>query len=215
MKKRVIAFIDGFNVYHSVAELGPDSNHLKWLDLNSLVRALIHPNQDELAGIEYFSAEAHWNPSDKKKRHSDYIAALELRGVNTHIGAFKSVRRTCKRCNKSYMAHEENGTDVAIAAAMVKFAHEDKFDKALLFSADSDLVPIIQSIKVSHPDKEIWIVTTPSRIRNAKELREKSSGYISIGPNNFKLNLLPAIVSGSDSAVFRPRHYDVPNDRTL
>jgi uncharacterized LabA/DUF88 family protein len=212
MKKRVVAFIDGFNVYHSVAELGQEFNHLKWLDLKSLVSALIHPNRDELAGIEYFSAEAHWNPADKMKRHSDYISALELNGVNTHIGAFKSVRRTCTKCRKSFKAFEENGTDVAIAAAMVKFAHENRFDKALLFSADSDLVPIIRSIRNSHPDKEIFIVTTKSRIRNAKELRETSNGLISIDEGNFRRNLFPQTIIVGGETVNRPAYYDPPVD---
>ncbi len=212
MKKRVVAFIDGFNVYHSVAELGPDKNHLKWLDLNSLVRALIHPTSDQLASIEYFSADAHWNPADKRKRHSDYIAALQSVGVNTYVGAFKSVRRTCTKCNKSFKAFEENGTDVALAAAMVKFAHENVFDKALLFSADSDLVPIIQSIRNSHPKKEIYVVTTKSRIRNAKELRQTSNGFISIDENNFVRNLFPKEIGFSGKAVTRPMIYDIPED---
>lgn len=208
LQKRVVAFIDGFNVYHSVNELGPRSNSLKWLNLYSLVSALIHPTKDTLASVEYFSAEAHWNTNEKRKRHTDYVAALEISGVSTHIGSFKSVKRKCKKCHKTYKTFEENGTDVAIAAAMIKFAHEDKFDKALLFSADSDLVPIIRSLRASHPEKEVFIVTTSSRIRNAKDLRKISNGFISIGAKNFERNLFGSEISNGTQSVLRPKYYD-------
>lgn len=211
MKKRVIAFVDGFNVYHSVAELGPELNHCKWLDLKSLVQALVHPNADELIEVQYFTSEAHWNPDDKRKRHSDYLAALRLTGVITTVGAFKKVRRKCNRCLKTYAAYEENGTDVAIAAQMVRFAHEDKFDKALLFSADSDLVPIVKNIKQSHPNIEIFLATTSSRIRNAKELRQSCDGYIQLDASNFEKNLLGATIDSESIRIVRPVTYQPPS----
>lgn len=210
MKKRVIAFVDGFNVYHSVVELGPELNHCKWLDLNSLVRALVHPNSDELIEVQYFTSDAHWNTEEKRKRHSDYLAALRLTGVTTTVGAFKKVRRKCNRCLKTFAAYEENGTDVAIAAQMVRFAHEDRFDKAFLFSADSDLVPIVKNIKQSHPHIEIYIVTTSSRIRNAKDLRQNCDGYIQLDSSNFEKNLLGATIESGSIRIVRPVAYQPP-----
>ena len=205
--KRVVAFIDGYNVYHSVAELGPKNNHLKWLNLWQLVSALVHPRNDKLVSVEYFSADAHWNSNEKRKRHTDYVAALKLTGVQTHIGAFKKVTKICAKCKKSYKSFEENGTDVAIASKMVQFAHQDIFDKALLFSADSDLVPIVSSIRATHPDKEIYIVTTSSRIRFAKDLRAKANGYIEIDETNFAKNLLGNRVEGRGGVILRPDDY--------
>lgn len=210
MKKRVVAFIDGFNVYHSVAELGETLNYLKWLDLNSLVLALMHPNKDSLASIEYFTSDAHWNPVEKRVRHEDYISALRSVGVNAHVGSFKSVKRKCSKCGAQYKAFEENGTDVAIAAKMIEFAHKDIFDKALLFSADSDLVPIIQSLKQNHPQKEVVLVTTKSRVRNAKNLRAETNGYISIDEENFKKNLLGPEVIYENRTIIRPEAYKPP-----
>ena len=211
--KRVVAFIDGYNVYHSVVELGHEANYLKWINLQSLVKALIHPTKDTLSSVEYFSADAHWNPNDKKKRHTDYILALEHVGVRTHIGAFKKVTKFCTKCEKSYKAFEENGTDVAIAAKMVQFAHENRFDKALLFSADSDLVPIVTSILESHPEKEIYIVTTSSRIRFAKKLRAVATGFIEIDKENFQKNLLDKEIVAEGKTVTRPAVYDPPPTR--
>jgi hypothetical protein len=57
---RVVALIDGSNLYHSIKEFDrdPDSgralgekHHLKWLNIDALVRALLHPTRDHLRGI--------------------------------------------------------------------------------------------------------------------------------------------------------------------
>lgn len=210
MKKRVVAFIDGFNVYHSVHELGASYNYLKWLNLNSLVRALIHPRDDELVAIEYFSADAHWNPVEKRRRQGDYLDALRSSGVTTHIGSFKQVKKKCSKCNRTYKTFEENGTDVAIASKMVEYAHKDFFDKALLFSADSDLAPVVANIRQSHPKIEIHIVTTSSRIRNAKHLRASANGYIQLGINNFEKNIFQETLSWGQKKILRPTEYDPP-----
>lgn len=206
-KKRVVAFIDGFNLYHSVHELGTEYRHLKWLNVYSLTKALIHPNRDELNEVLYFTSIAHWNEPEKRKRHDDYIAATQASGAVAIVGSFKKVNRKCSKCNKTYKAFEENGTDVAIAAKIVDYAARNLFDKALLFSADSDLTPVVSQVLAAHPDKEIYIVTTSSRIRNAKGLRGQSSGFISIDAENFAKNLLPESINCDDRVIEIPETY--------
>ena len=127
-----------------------------------------------------------------------------------NVGVFKKVKRKCSKCLKQYTAYEENGTDVAIASKMASYAAANLFDKALLFSADSDLVPVVRIILQDHEDKEVHIVTTTSRIRNAKELRSVSSGYISIDQSNFEKNLLPRRVFVNGSTIDMPLEYEHP-----
>jgi len=63
--KRVIALIDGFNVYHSLDE-NPEFHKYKWLNLRRLIELFIAKNE-QLIKVLYFSAYAYWEP-DKVKR---------------------------------------------------------------------------------------------------------------------------------------------------
>lgn len=59
---RVVFFVDGFNLYHSISEaakLLPDQQ-LKWLDLPNLCASYLHQigNGANLSGIHYFTAFA-------------------------------------------------------------------------------------------------------------------------------------------------------------
>ena len=66
--KRVMAFIDGYNFYHSVLEMiksGPAANRqeLKWVDLWKLMQAFVMPSKEIIVGVHYFSAYATWPES--------------------------------------------------------------------------------------------------------------------------------------------------------
>ena len=51
--------------------------------------------------------------------------------------------------------YEEKETDVSIAAALIEDAMQDRYDTALLISADSDLCPAIVTMKRLCPEKRI------------------------------------------------------------
>ena len=56
---RVVAYVDGFNLYHGLkAEYG---RQYLWLDLQALVRGLLRPGQ-ELLEVQYFTARVRGNP---------------------------------------------------------------------------------------------------------------------------------------------------------
>ena len=72
-KERVVAYIDGFNLYFGIREAGFDK--CRWLNVKKLVESLLQPNQ-ELLQVKYFTSRVSNNP-DKQKRQSTYIDALE------------------------------------------------------------------------------------------------------------------------------------------
>ena len=51
--RRVIAYIDGFNLYYGLKSKG--WNSLLWIDLNRLIQRLLKNNQ-ELVEIKYFTS---------------------------------------------------------------------------------------------------------------------------------------------------------------
>lgn len=157
--KRVITYIDGFNLYHAVDDLKDQS--LKWLDLWALSESLLRQNET-LKAVNYFSAFATWLPAPYA-RHRTYVAALQARGVTTIMGKFKQKPRSCRACGAKWMGHEEKETDVHIAVRLVADALLNDFERAIVISADSDLAPALRVVRQHQPSKELFVAAPPGR----------------------------------------------------
>lgn len=163
---RVIAFVDGFNVYHSLDGV---CDEYKWLNYSALANAFIAKSKERLRKIYYFSALAKWNP-DKVSRHQNYIRALEFSGVDIVLGKFKKVTKRCRAlCKREYSTFEEKETDVNIAIYLLKLAMLDEYDKAIIFSCDSDLVPAVKAVRQVAPQKHIQVIISYNR--SAEDLK--------------------------------------------
>src|SRR5437870_225149 len=134
--KRVIAYIDGFNMYYGLKSKG--WNRYFWLDVQALSKNLLKPDQT-LTHTKYFTARI-GQPPEKIKRQNTYIEAIQsCRDVSLYLGHYLSSPRECPICGETYDASQEKMTDVNIAVELMKDAFQDEFDTALLISADSDL----------------------------------------------------------------------------
>lgn len=151
---RVICLIDGFNLYHVLHSCHPA--HCKWCNYYSLVKNYILP-KDTLEDVYYFTALAKWNKS-KEARHRVFIKAQEHFGVKVVLGNFKEKHLTCRKCHQKYLSHEEKETDINIASELLCLAYEDKYDKAIIVSGDSDYVSVIKKVKAKFPAKKIGVV---------------------------------------------------------
>lgn len=174
---KAIFFIDGFNLYHSL--INPAFPHLikfKWLDIAKLCKLFL-PKNDFLEGIYYFTSLTQWN-YNKKQRHISYIRALEFYGIKVVYGKFKSVEKFCPNCKMPYKTYEEKQTDVNIAISLMRFAKEDKFDRAIILTGDSDQVPTIKILKELYPKKIIEVIIPFGR--DAKELKSVADRYFKI-----------------------------------
>lgn len=181
-KKRILVLIDGFNLYHSIAdnEEHPELKKYKWLNLRKLVESFMVQKREEITKIVYFSAYAYWNPK-KVLRHQTYVSALRTVNVEPVISPFKLVEKECRICKKKYKTHEEKQTDVQIAINLFQEGIKDSYDKAIIVSGDSDLIPAIKAVKSKFPLKEIQILFPPHRrmlelvtvCDNSARIREK------------------------------------------
>lgn len=136
--KKVIAYIDGFNLYYGLKESGLKKYY--WLNVYSLCEKLL--NEDStLTKVKYFTATVS-RPKDKKERHTTYIQALEtISNVEIIKGKYRADEHPCE-CGKIVYIVKEKMTDSNIAVNMLIDAYQDNYDTALLVSGDSDLVPI-------------------------------------------------------------------------
>jgi uncharacterized LabA/DUF88 family protein len=216
-KQRVICYIDGFNLYHSIDSLYPVyhpqrgvADSFKWLNLWGLASAFIQSSAENLVDVFYFTALARWLHKPRR-RHEEFIRANEHFGVTTILGHFKNKPGCCKRCGAKWTAHEEKQSDVNIAAYLLHHAHLDRYDKALVISADSDLCPAIQLILDDLPQKEIAVLVPPNRYQITRELRGIVTGH-KIKQKHLKNNLLPATITSASGDILatRPAKYSPP-----
>jgi uncharacterized LabA/DUF88 family protein len=151
---KVYAFIDGFNLYHALD--APSYRQFKWISLAKLMRCYLMAG-DTLEGIEYFTTLATWDPA-KVARHRLFIRVNEEQGVAVTYGEFKRKDRFCTLCNRQFKSREEKQTDVNIALRLLEVAIQDRYDKAILVSGDTDLIPALKAVTRTFPNKKVGVV---------------------------------------------------------
>lgn len=170
-KERVIAYIDGFNLYFGMREAGFDN--CRWLNVKKLVKSLLQENQ-ELIGVKYFTSRVGNNP-DKQKRQSTYIDALESTGLEIFYGNYQDGSEECRRCGHVWRTAKEKMTDVNIATAIIVDAYKDTYDMAMLISGDSDLTPPIKAVHTLFTQKRVFIAFPPKRHNSSMALVARGS----------------------------------------
>lgn len=218
---RVCVFIDGFNLYHAIVETYAHQR-FKWLDLRQLSRNFIEPGET-LADVLYFTAYPCWVQA-KTERHKVYVSALNTVGVKCVLGRYKKVTRQFVADKMTvdqkqtlpigynhtnlpgrirFHTHEEKETDVNIALYLYDYAVHDKFDKALLVSADSDLAPAISLTHHRHPSKIIECVLPVNK--SSKCLSAITVRTHRIETQHLECSLLPdPVITKRGKEIFKP-----------
>lgn len=206
---RVALYVDGFNLYHGLNDL--KSPELKWVDLAALAQKLIKPHE-ELVSVVYFSAYATWL-AGPYKRHQAYVTALQTRGVDTVMAHFKKKTVKCFECGSAWTSREEKETDVHLGLRVLADAEDDVFERGILLTADSDLVPVVRTVKDRHPEKTIATAVPPGRYDYGRHLQQVSDQYFSVAKTKVLNSLLPAEVWDADGQLvsIRPPEY-APRD---
>ena len=201
---RVAAYVDGFNLYFGLR--AKHGRKYLWLDLQALAERLLRPDQ-ELERVTYFTARVR-NEPDAEQRQSAYLDALVSNSplVTVLDGHFQEKHRRCRQCGAAWTVQEEKQTDVNIAVALLEDAVRDRYDTALLISADSDLCPAIRAMKRLRPEKRV-VAAFPPR-RQSGDLRRAVDGYLAIGDDKIRQSQLPrAVVTATGITLHRPKHW--------
>lgn len=214
-RERVAVYVDGFNLYHAIDEL--EKPHLKWVNICKLAGLLLKPKTQQLEVVRYFSALGnHFSGTPKVHRlirHREYIKALEAKGVDVHLGNF--AKRDLKyaagsRYRAKWRRYEEKQTDVGIAVRLVHDAHCNIFDRALVVSLDTDMVPAFRIMKEAFPQKPIVCVAPPSRAHH-RDIQILGIELANIKVSQVEKALFgPRVTSGGICVARRPKAYDPP-----
>ncbi len=203
MAERVIAYIDGFNLYFGLKDRG--WKRFYWLDVALLVENLLKPGQ-ELAGVKYFTARISGSPGKQSRQNAFLEANAEIGKCTMYFGHYLQKLRECPRCRYKHQVPEEKMTDVNIAVEMMADVQQDKFDTALLISADSDLTPPAMKIKALFEGKKVVAAFPPKR--NSQRLASVVDAHFTIGRGKLSKSLLPENVEKSDGiTISRPSRW--------
>ena len=182
----MIAYIDGFNLYHGLRDAGLEDS--RWLDVHGMCVSLLKPGE-QLDLVRYFTSWVKDNPA-KAARQAVYVDALRARGrIEIDFGHFLSTTAQCFRCGNVWKKNEEKKTDVNVAVRLLEDVYDDRFDTAIVVSGDSDLVPPIVSVRRRFPHKRV-IVAFPPR-RRSSQLAQAASAAFSIYPQTIESSHLP------------------------
>ena len=201
--KRVVAYVDGFNLYYGLRSKG--WKWFYWLDVQAMVLRLLKPNQT-LINTKYFTSIVN-QPADQHKRQAVYLEAPQtLTDFEFFYGHFLWSTVTCRNCGHTYQTYHEKMTDVNIAIELMSDAYQNRFDVALLISADSDLVGPVRAVQRLFPQKRIVVAFPPDRFSSA--LKDVAGGYTFINRNILSKSVFPDQVVKADGFVLhRPKRW--------
>jgi uncharacterized LabA/DUF88 family protein len=196
--ERVIAYIDGFNLYFGLKDKGWRCYY--WLNIYLLCQNLLRPPQ-HLVLVKYFTSRI-TSPPDKKKRQSIFLEALKIvSGIIPDYGIYQTTPVACEKCGHVNNIPEEKMTDVQISSEMVSDAYLNKYDTALLMTGDRDLVPAIEKVRSEFSKKRVVVAFPPMRTND--DLRGAANAYIHVTEVELKKSLLPLEIPTLGGYVLR------------
>ena len=191
----VIAYIDGFNLYHGLHD--KYGRRYLWLDLERLVQRL-RPN-DQVLEVRYFTALVRDDPAGlaRQQAYLDALVAWSAGSTQIVLGRYQSKTMTCRQCGNSWLTYEEKETDVNIAVSLVADSAAAASDIALIVSADSDLCPAIRTTRALNPTRGL-IAAFPPR-RSSFEIRSLVRATFTIAAVELRNSLLPSTVTDRET----------------
>jgi len=167
--ERITVYVDGFNFYYGLKRMKAvdnDWHKFYWIDF---VKFFDHftLNGQVLQRVFYFTTQP--LNIQKSNRQGTLLGANQLLNAGRFeviYGKFYDKELICPVCNTRYTRPEEKRTDVNISVQMMRDCAQDRTDTLILVSADSDLVPPLESIKTDFPGKKIRIFFPPKCFSN-------------------------------------------------
>ena len=147
---KTIVYIDGFNLYYGALKRTP----YKWLHVGRLC-ALMLP-QDDIVAINYYTALVSARPGNPSAPNDQQIYLRALRtipNISINYGHFLthsvSMALTGVTPTKRVWVDktEEKGSDVNLAAHLVRDGFQRAFEVAVLITNDSDLAEPVRIVR--------------------------------------------------------------------
>lgn len=156
---RVVAFVDGQNLYHSAREaFGYTYPNY---DIGKLAKAVCAAKGWQLNQTRFYTGVP--DLRDNPFWHgfwSNKLLAMRRAGITVFSRALRYRNQRVELLNGSvhtFLVGEEKGVDVRIALDIIRMAHRAEYDAALVFSQDQDLSEAAEEIRVIAREQNRWI----------------------------------------------------------
>ena len=157
--KRTLAFFDGQNLFHHAkAAFGHTYPNF---DPKKLTENICSSRGWAISGIHFYTGVP--SPMDKPFWNHFWTAKMAVmgtRGIETFSRPLRYRNQTINLPDGTTAVApvgQEKGIDVRIALDIVRYALDDKYDVALIFSQDQDLSEAVDDIKKIAKLKDRWI----------------------------------------------------------
>lgn len=199
-------YIDGYNLYYSLRNNA--MYNLLWLDIEKFCSKFLITNQ-ELNRIYFFTSTWQEKPESEKRANNYYSAIKAVSGEKFKVikGKFSQKEHKCMNCNYEKAFVEEKWTDVNVSVKMLMGAFKQEYDIAYLISADSDYVPLVETL-VGELDKDIRVLFPPNLY--SEDLKKRARESKDISPNWFRECQLPEVVKAYDKEFRKPDEWSMP-----
>jgi uncharacterized LabA/DUF88 family protein len=157
--KRAVSFIDGQNLYHSVREsFGYTYPNY---DVVALSQSICQTKGWDLAQVRFYtgvpdkSDDSFWNHFWMSK-----LRVMSWQKIHIYSRSLRYRNRIVKLpdgTEYTFLSGEEKGIDVRIAIDVIRMAHHNEYDVALLFSQDQDLSEVASEIRTIAKEQDRWI----------------------------------------------------------
>ena len=201
MSPHVGFFVDGFNLYHSLATLAKESGDesVKWLDLVGLANGCLHEigGSSLLRSVHYFTAlpeHLYLTDPGRLQRHRAYLRALTANGVvrpSIVLGRIMQQQISIQVAGVNIIGRvwREKGTDVALAMALLREASLGDMDEAVIISGDADYLPAVKVFREMYP--RIGLRFAFPRGRASKELSREAPASFTLNSAAYRSHRLP------------------------
>ena len=158
-RKRVVTFVDGQNLFYAAREaFGHTYPNYDVLALSKTVCQKRGWNLQQVrfyTGIPDSADDPFWHHFWTAKllgmsRQRLYVFSRPLRYRNQRVKLPDGTTHT-------FLAGEEKGIDVRIAIDVIRLAHRNEYDVALIFSQDQDLSEVAEEVRAIVREQKRWI----------------------------------------------------------
>ena len=162
MTERVMIFIDGSNLYHSLKNIFGRTD----LDIGKFCRNIL--GRRKLVRIYYYNAKVGMKEEPERYRHQQAFFA----GVNAIPYSELRLGRLVYN-NWPSVPPTEKGIDVQLTADMITHGFKNNYDVAILVAGDNDFVPALQAVKDSGKHVEVALFGRGGTSRQLRGVADK------------------------------------------
>jgi uncharacterized LabA/DUF88 family protein len=157
--KRTVAFFDGQNLFHAAREaFGYTYPNY---DPVCLANTLCQSRNWQLKQVRFYTGIP--DLSDDPFWHHFWAAKLRFlswQGVHVFSRKLRYRNQRVKLADgteHTFLVGEEKGIDVRIAIDVIRLAHRNDYDVALIFSQDQDLSEVAEEVRAIAREQDRWI----------------------------------------------------------